>query len=449
MIQQTRGKARHMQTRRFTSYGPITLLTVVLAASSGCDSAEAEPSAARPDNSDAPPSQCAPGQSCEEDHDDHAGQEDHREHPPHDGPEESSGSDDHGGHDEEGGDVIELSASAIERGGIRVAPVTLGASASDVRGPAEVQPNPDRLAHVSPLVAGQLLRVGASLGDTVEAGQRLTVLRSIELGRARADYARARALLEVTNANFERQRRLRTEGISSERAFLEAQLDLREAEAERDAARAKLRVYGVRSGAGPDMPLTSPIDGVIIERHATNGENVSPEDDLFVVADLSRVWVIGRVYEQDVANLRPGMAATVTLRAFPGRALRGSLSYIASTLDEDTRSLEVRVELENPDRSLRPGMFGVMRLDAAAGEGQRVPMVPDAAVQELGGRTIVFVPGDEPSSFRALDVVIGSRSDGQVEVLEGLGPDARVVVEGAFILKSQLMRSELGEGHAH
>ncbi len=361
----------------------------------------------------------------------------------HEGSEHSG---EHGGEEEHHeDDIVRLSEKAVSRIGLRVAPVVPGGVEVSIDVPAEVQLNPDRVAHITSLVSGQLREVRVTTGDRVEAGQVLAVLRSVDLGLARAEYQRARAMLEVANANFTRQKRLRSDGIASERSFLEAQLEVSKTRAELDAATARLQVFGVRGGRGPDLQLRAPIAGVVIARHATQGENVDPEDRLFIVADLSTVWVIGRVYEQYVAAVRPGMAATLVLRAFPGRTWAGTVSYVASTLDEETRSLAVRVEMDNPDGTLRPGLFGTLALRREGSDAEAVPVVPDGAVQNLRGRPVVFVPAGEENTFRAVPVVTGTRSSGRVEILEGLGPDARVVVEGAFVLKSHLLRSELGD----
>jgi cobalt-zinc-cadmium efflux system membrane fusion protein len=160
------------------------------------------------------------------------------------------------------------------------------------------------------------------------------------------------------------------------------------------------------------------------------------------------VWVIGRVYEQQVAQVAPGMNATLTLNAYPGRTWTGTVDFVGATLDESTRTLPIRVELDNPDGLLRPGLFGSLRLASGQPTSTSV-VVPLSAVQTVDNRTVVFVPGHEDGEFAAHPVTTGRENPRQVEVLEGLEPGARIVVEGAFILKSELMRGELGHGHAH
>ena len=349
-------------------------------------------------------------------------------------------------HEEEG--VIHLAPSALERSGIRVAPVTTGALRGVIEVPAEIQLNPDRVAHISPLVEGQLVSVQVTQGDHVEVEQEIARLRSVTLGQARAELSRTTALRKTTRKNRDRQKKLRSEGISSERAYLEAELAFDAAKADQEAAKSKLSVYGLSGGTGPEMTLKSPIAGIVLERHATRGENISPTDTLFIVADLSKVWVIGRVYEQHIGEIGPGMTASLTLNAYPSRNWGGKVDFVGTALDEETRTLPVRVELDNPAGLLRPGLFGTLRLSSNDEEGD-VVLVPETAIQTVDDRPVVFVPGEEEGEFEVRPVTLGRSAHAQAEVLEGLEPGSAVVVDGGFILKSELMRSQLGHGHAH
>lgn len=373
-----------------------------------------------------------------------------RGHDDHDG----HGHDEHAEHDDPEGappGVVQLTPAAVDRSGVRVEPAASGRLTATVEIPAEVQFDPDRVAHVTPLVDGQLLAVEATVGDRVEVGQPLATLRSVALGEARAELARADAMVDVARQDARRQEKLRAAGINAERKLLEARLALRAARAERDAARSRLTVFGIDGGKGADMVLQSPISGVVIERHATRGENVTPTDTLFVVGDQSTVRVIGRLPADQIALARPGAAATLTLPAWPGRTWSGAVDYIAAALDERTRTLPIRVELANPDGALRPGLFGALAL-AAPSDGEAPPplaIVPKDAVQTLDGRAVVFVPGDAAGAFVATPVTLGRGVGERVEIAAGLEPGAPVVTAGAFVLKSEAMRGELGHGHAH
>ncbi|MGK0360135.1 MAG: cobalt-zinc-cadmium efflux system membrane fusion protein [Bradymonadia bacterium] len=374
-------------------------------------------------------------------HDAHAGEAQAKEG---EGGRAKPGEDEHA--EEEG--VVRLGPAAIARSGVRVAAAVAGALGESVEVSAEVQLNPDRVAHISPLVDGQLLSVEVALGDDVIVDQPLAQMRSVGLGQARAELNRTAALRRAVRRTLQRQKRLRKEGIASERSYLAAQLASEQASAEYAAAKSRLRVFGVEGGAGPDMHLTSPIAGRIVERHATRGENTSPDDTLFVVADLGHMWIIGHAYEQQISQITPGMPATLTLNAYPGRTWTGAVNFIGAQIEKKTRTLPLRVEIDNKDGLLRPGLFGTLRLAKAVG-GAPIAVIPMAAVQTLERRSVVFVPGDAPGEFAAKVVTLGRESRGRVEVIKGLAPGEPYVADGAFVLKSELVRSQLGHGHAH
>lgn len=380
---------------------------------------------------------------CDEKHEG-AGRESHAE-----GTAAPRGGEDHHEEDEHGGErVVRISAEAVQRSGIRIDEVLAVPAAGGLEVPAEVQAEPDREAHVSSVVSGQVARVNVSVGDRVQAGQTLAVIRSVALGEARAQAARARANVEVAQANFRRQEELQREKIGAERNFLEAQAELRRAQAEQSAADRALEVYG-RGGSGSEVTIKSPIAGRVLSRHATLGEVVAPSDVLFEVVDIARVWVLGRVYQQSAGLVREGASTVLTLQAFPGRTFSAPLDYVAPSLDEATRTLPVRVVLDNPDGVLRPGLFGTLSISPADATGETVPAVSSGAVQRLGDETVVFVPADEEGEFRAVAVATGSRGGDLVRVQSGLAAGDRYVAAGAFVLKSELSRGELGEGHAH
>jgi cobalt-zinc-cadmium efflux system membrane fusion protein len=360
--------------------------------------------------------------------------------------------DDHAHRDEEhagdpGGDVVQLTEGGEERSGIEIGAVTVAPLVGSVDVPAEVQLNPDRVAHVTPLVQGQVIAANAQLGDRVAAGDVLATLTSVALGEARAELSRASSAVQQAKSEHERQKQLREEGIGAERKFLEAKGELDRAESNLAAARSRLRVYGGGGGGGASVSIRSPLDGVVIERHATPGEVVDGDRPLFVVADVSRVWVVGRVYEQDVAAARFGASATVTLQAYPGRTWSGEVGYVAAVLDERTRTLPIRVELDNPDGELRPGLFG--RVALTAPEAGAVPSLPEAAIVRIGGHDTVFVPAREPHAFRAIPIEVGARSRGLVEVRSGVVAGDAVVTGGAFVLKSELLRGDIADEHHH
>ncbi len=341
---------------------------------------------------------------------------------------------------------VRVAPEAIERSGIRLARVAAMPAGGGLTVAAEVVPEPDRQAHVSSVVAGQIARVDVSVGDRVERGQQLAVIRSVALGEARAEAARARANVEVAQANFRRQQELQREEIGAERYFLEAQGELRRAQAELSAAERALEVYG-RGGSGSEVSLRSPIDGRVISRHATVGEVVAPGVTLFEVTDNSRVWVVGRVYQQDAPSVREGASALFTLQSDASRVHSGRLDYVAPALDERSRTLPVRVVFDNPDGELRPGSFGSLTIGAAEASRAQLPTVVVSAVQRLDAQPVVFVPGETAGEFVAVPVHVVARVGEFVQVEGGLEADAEYVARGAFVLKSELSRAQIADAH--
>ena len=376
----------------------------------------------------------------------HKGDGDHGEHRDHGEEHEEQQGQEHSAR------IVKIDKAAVERMGVVVSVVEAAPSVGGITVPAEIEPDPDRVAHVSSLVSGQLAGVNASVGDRVKPQQVLARVRSIELGEARAQAERARANLQAAKADFLRQEELQKEGIGAQKKFITARAVLARAQAEVSAASRVLAVYG-RGGHGSEVVVRSPIAGQIVKRHASIGEVVSPSQVLFVVTDIAKVWVVGRVYQQNAGQVRAGAAASLTLQAHPGRSWQGTIDYVAPALDEHTRTLAVRMVLDNPEAMLRPGLFGSLAIRSTDGDAKSAPFIRADAPQKVGDELVVFVPEHGPeheqNAFHAVPVAVGRRSQGRVQVLSGLSVGDRYVSAGAFVLKSELLRAELGEGHAH
>ncbi len=346
---------------------------------------------------------------------------------------------------------VTLTESALARADVRVDEAASGPFAGAIEIPAEVELDPDRVVHVASLVSGRVEEVRVTVGQRVSEGEVLAVLRSAALGDARAALAEARAELAVAEAAHARQRELADAGIGARRALVEAEGALRTARARVAGLRDRTGVYG-RGGAGAVTYLRSSIAGQVVERHATVGEVAAADATLFVVADASVVWIAGRASPEDGGALAPGAAAQLTVRGLPERAWSGALAWVAPVLDEDTRTLPVRMVLANDeDGALRPGLFGTLRV-ARPGSAPSVTVAADA-VQRLDERTVVFVPGAATAgageaTFDVRDVTVGRTAGGRTEIVDGLEAGERYVARGAFVLKSRLVRDEL-EGHEH
>jgi membrane fusion protein, heavy metal efflux system len=346
------------------------------------------------------------------------------------------------GHDKE----AHLTPEALERAGIRVAAAERRALTGGVAIPAEIQFDPSSTAHVGPLVPGRITKVTVALGDRVRKGQLLGVVASSDVSTARSRLDQARARLSAAESAQRRQQQLTTEGIGARRTLIEADAQVGELKAEVEGLRRQLSVFG--SGSAGELVLSSPIDGVVVALHGTLGETAATDAPMFVVTDPTKVWVRGNVPELELSRVQPGSAAVVRLHAFPDMAMQGAITYIAPSLDEQTRSLPIRVTLQTPDARLRSGLFGSIELVGGSAD-ERVVVVPVDAVATLDGQTVVFVPADQPNAFRAQPVALGRRAGGFFEVRSGIAEGAPLAVTGAFTLKSTLRSGELSEGHEH
>ena len=160
----------------------------------------------------------------------------------------------------------------------------------------------------------------------------------------------------------------------------------------------------------------------------------------------SNVWVIAQVFEQDLPRLRVGSGASVTTGAFPNRLFRGHVTYIDPTIDQATRTAKVRVELVNPDRALKLGMYVNVAFGSLGQSERTVPVVPSSAVQNIENRQVIFIATSDPNVFELRTVRLGSEVNGRFPVLEGVNVGDRVVTNGSFMLRAEWLKTKLGSG---
>ena len=350
-------------------------------------------------------------------------------------------------HADEGTDVVLLDSMAVATAGIIVMLVeTVQTTGIPVTG--TITYDAQRVSHIGPRIDGRIVRLAADIGEQVRTGQALAILESAEVGQVRVQEREAEALVQIARENYQREERLEQQGISSRKELLDAAAELRRQEAALQSAREQLRVLGAGHGDGGQYALTAPFAGVVVARDASLGEMASPADQIFTVANLSRLWIELDIYERDLSRVTTGQTVEVSTAAYPSRVFPGRIVYVGDVLDPQKRTVRARVEIPNDDRALKPGMFA-SALIQVGGTGTPVVVVPQEAVQELEGRQVVFVPGDRPGEFHARPVEVGEQADnGRVVILAGLEAGDRIVTSGAFALRSELAEGEIGE-HGH
>ncbi len=193
---------------------------------------------------------------------------------------------------------------------------------------------------------------------------------------------------------------------------------------------------------GKPLEVKAPIDGVITERKSTAGQTITKDTPLYVISDPTDLWVLAQIKERDVGQVKAGQDAVFSVLSYPDEKFGGRVALIGSSLDQQSRTLEVRIETRNEDGRLKPGMFADVEITTTVVSGAL--LIPDAAVQTMGDEPVVFVPLGE-SKFQKRGVKLGAREGSDVQVLSGLQEGEKVATEGSFILKSQMLKGEMGD----
>ena len=352
-------------------------------------------------------------------------------------------------------DVVQLTPAQLNGAGIAFANVEARREIGVLEATAQIEPAADRVAKIASRVPGRIVAVHVSLGDRVTSGQTLAILDSPDMGQAKADYLSALATATLARATATREKQLFERRVSAEREWREAEAEATRAEAAKDAAENRLHALGVEDSElealrterhyTATMQLRTPIAGVVAERDAAAGQMVEPMNAFLTVMDLREVWTLVDVYEQNVSQVRVGQTVEVTTTAYPDDKFSGKVASIGAVIEQQSRSVKVRVVLPNPRERLKPGMFATVRFQGTVQTETPQLYVPASAVQRDGKRVIVFVPEGE-GKFRAKVIRVGQETTDWVQVLEGLKAGDRVVTTGAFLLKSELRKGELGEG---
>jgi len=357
----------------------------------------------------------------------------------------------------QGGNIVKFTDAELKEFSIGLATAGSGQLRSTLALPGEVVFNPDQVAHILPRVSGVVREVYQMVGDTVRAGDVLAVLDSRELATLKADYLASIAMEELATANHQREETLRQQNISSERDYLEARQKLEEARIQKRRAERALHAVGfdqealqqLRRQPEADLttyPMTSPLDGVVMERHLVRGEVVETEESEapFVVANLSNVWVELTVYQKDLARVKPGQSVTISFgHGIPDS--KGKIDYVTPALEQATRTATARMILANPDHALHPGLFVTGEVEVWVKPAKIV--VPRSALIEFEGKTVVFVKED--AGFHPAPVQAGESDAVHVAITAGLEGGQTYVATHPLVLKAQIQKSELGDGHTH
>ncbi len=306
-----------------------------------------------------------------------------------------------------------------------------------------------KMSLISYAFPARVVRIHGQVGDWVDKNAPLITLQSEEVGRAKADFFKARADYELAQRNLARQKRLFERGAGAQKELLIAEAEFKVAEASFNATEKKLHVLGFSEEeikliaethqVNPIITLYSPIRGKIVEVKVVPGEMVDQTKEIMTILDPSLLWVDAEIFERDISKVRIGQEVEVMVQAYPEKLFSGKVTYVGDVLKEETRTVTVRTEVANQGLWLKPGMFASIKIYLH--EEKPVLMVPEAAVLDDQGEKFVFVrQGDV---FQPKKLVLGPKQDGFFEVLSGLNEGEEVVTQGSYTLKSKLLQDVL------
>ena len=334
--------------------------------------------------------------------------------------------------------LVRISVEKVQKLGVRTEPAAMRMLGRTVSASGRVEPDERRVAMISPKFEGYVerLHVNAS-GQAVARGQPLFEVYSPELVSAQREYAIAmqgvQALKDAGGDAAAGMQQLADSALARLRNW--------------DLSPEDLRALARTGEARRTVTLRSPVSGIVTEKKAVQGMRFMAGEALYQVTDLSSVWVIADVFEQDIGTVKNGSRAAVSFAAYPGQAFSGTITYVYPTLKAETRTVPVRIELANPGHLLKPAMFA--QVEIQIGRSGQVLTIPDSALIDSGKRRIVLVQRGE-GRFEPREVRTGARSDSLVEILEGLKAGDDVVVAANFLIDAESnLRAAIGGFSAH
>lgn len=353
-------------------------------------------------------------------------------------------------------EIVQLSTEAIKEIKLETEIVSFRPFTGYLTIPAKVLTNQDNEAQIGSLVQGRVHQVFVKVGDYVKAGQILMTVEGLDVGEIKAGFLIAKAALEYTKANYERQKKLYDEKIGSQKSLLESQSEYEKALAEYKAEDKKIHSVGLNDidinderkseeHTSGTLSIKSSINGIVVERNVVIGQSVDVTTNAFKIINTSNVWVDGQVYEKDIAKIYQKTNAVFSSTTYQNEKFNGRIIYIGQTIDEQSRTITVRGEFVNTNGKLKPQMFGDLKIPIES-NAKAIMMLDEAVVKEAGIEYVFVQTSD--TTFEQRKVSTGTVVDGRIEIREGLKIGENVVSKGVFYLKSELKKEEI-EGDEH
>ncbi len=317
--------------------------------------------------------------------------------------------------------------------------------------PGKVSYDLENLANVGSRVTGRITAVYVKEGDHVRAGSPLATISSVELSNAQSSYLKSKVRLEALKIQAQRANELFEKKIISAREFEIANMEYKTVKTEMETSYNTLEIFGLtkseiqglESGSQKQQNLIirSPISGTVTDRKAINGQSVNHEENLFVVADLRKLWILLDVYEKDLYSVKIGAESSVYTLGDKPETVKAYVAHVSEVIDQVKHTAEIRLEVNNAESKLKPGQTISAKVQGLISESKsrKIMVVPAEAVHKIEGKSIVFLANPD-GSFEAKEVVTGEAIDDDIEIKSGIPQERNVVSEGSFVLKSEYLK---------
>ena len=336
------------------------------------------------------------------------------------------------------------SGRTVAEAGIETMPAELRRVTSSLEVVGRLEYDRNRLAQMSSRGEAVIREMKVDIGDDVAKGESLASLASASVGEGQAQLTGARAQLKAAKATFDRESALARKGISPRQTAEEAQAAVARAQAEYDAIAAGLGIAGgTEREADGTFSLVAPFAGTVVARHGVVGRMVSANEVLVEVADLATMWAALEIPEADAARVKAGQPVSIAFEGSTLEPLEATITRVGSEVGESTRTVQARVELANPDRSLKAGAF--VRAAIKTSPPRDALVVPRSSIQTAEGRSVVFVQ-KAVGLFEPVTVQVGATHGEHVEITGDVAPGTPVVTTGAFLLKTEISKESIGAG---
>ncbi|MBF4990082.1 efflux RND transporter periplasmic adaptor subunit [Methylophilus sp. QUAN] len=319
-----------------------------------------------------------------------------------------------------------------------------------LRIPGRIQVDEQYESRAGASITGRISTLDVNLGDEVKAGQRLAVIKSTELAQYQLSYIKASQQMQLQTKAVDRAKQLLEADVISLAELQRREGELNAANAELNAARDQLLVLGMPPASIAQLGLhnsgmstsqvNSKITGTVIARKARLGQVVAPAEELFVIADLSHVWAVAEIPEQQIAHIKEGQSLDIEVPALDDAELTGTLAFVGDIVNPATRTVMARANISNEKMLLKPDMLITILLEA---KPEKVIAIPSTAVVRENNADHVFVQTLKPTQYKLLPVTLGRTYQGNREVLQGLQPGDQIVLDGAFHVNNERKRKEM------